>query len=74
MFRDALNKTGRPIYYSICPKTVAPATGTAVPYAGSDIYSPPQNWTQEDHRSLSNAWVRGHIHCPVNEPNARMAF
>lgn len=57
MFRDALNKTGRPIYYSICPKTKAPNTGTAVPYAGGDIYSPPLNWTEEDHRSLSNAWL-----------------
>jgi len=28
--RDALNKTGRPIYYSICPRTTAPARGTGV--------------------------------------------
>lgn len=26
---DALNATGRPIYYSICPHTLAPAENTA---------------------------------------------
>eukprot|EP00054_Salpingoeca_dolichothecata_P019291 m.119815 g.119815 ORF g.119815 m.119815 type:complete len:432 (+) comp23198_c0_seq1:161-1456(+) len=55
--RDALNKTGRPIYYSICPQTIAPDVGTAKPYAGSRIYSPPLNWTREEHRALSNSWL-----------------
>eukprot|EP00042_Codosiga_hollandica_P028613 m.151372 g.151372 ORF g.151372 m.151372 type:complete len:529 (+) comp52822_c0_seq4:148-1734(+) len=57
LFRDALNATGRPIYYSICPKTIAPAYGTATPYAGSLIYSPPLNWTAQDHQNLSNSWL-----------------
>lgn len=55
--RDALNATGRPIYYSICPKTVAPNEGTASPFAGKHIYSPPGNWTRNNHTSLANSWL-----------------
>jgi hypothetical protein len=55
--RDALNSTGRPIYFSICPKMIAPNNGTAAPYAGTEIYSAPLNWTMEDHRTLSNSWL-----------------
>lgn len=53
--RDALNKTGRPIYYSICPKTVAPDYGTATPYAGQRVYSPPSNWTRDERAALANS-------------------
>ena len=55
--RDALNATGRSIYYSICPKTDAPDSGTALPYLGQQIYSPPLNWTREQHRHLANSWL-----------------
>jgi len=54
-FRDALNATGRQIYYSICPKTEAPNTGTAIPYFPTLVYSPPNNWTTEMHTSLANS-------------------
>jgi hypothetical protein len=51
----ALNATGRPIYYSICPKSVAPDSGTAVPYAGTLVYSPPANWTAADKQFVANS-------------------
>jgi alpha-galactosidase len=53
--RDALYATGRPIYYSICPKTNAPGNGTATPYAHRRVYSPPQNWTASERHALSNS-------------------
>ena len=56
-FRDALNATGRQIYYSICPKTNAPSGGTATPYTGHNIYAPPLNWTGPQHQALSNSWL-----------------
>ena len=40
--RDALNATGRPIYYSICPHARADGQGTARPF--SVIYAPPAAW------------------------------
>jgi len=65
-FRDALNATGRPIYYSICPKTIAPKNGTAIPYAGSLVYSPPLDWTLEEHRTLSNSWLVEYVNIVDN--------
>eukprot|EP01084_Bolivina_argentea_P266597 452203_1 len=56
-FGQSLNKTGRPIYYSICPKTYANNTGTQTPYNGRTIYSPPASWNVSTHRSISNAWL-----------------
>lgn len=43
--RDALNKTGKAIYYSICPHAVAPPVGPAEPYHGASVYAPPTEWT-----------------------------
>ena len=56
-FGAALNATGRPIYYSICPKTTATMNGTQKPYNGRNIYSPPLTWNVSTHRSTSNAWL-----------------
>lgn len=39
--RDALNQSGKAIYYSICPHTIAPKVGTGLPYNGASVYSPP---------------------------------
>ena len=38
-FRDALNRTGRAIYYSICPHTASDHRGTQAPF--EMLYSPP---------------------------------
>lgn len=53
--RDALNATGRPIYYSICPHTTAPATGTGKPYNNASVYSPPASWSREARHALANS-------------------
>lgn len=59
-FGDALNKTGRPIYYSICPHTMASHRGTARNYSGTfpqtpPIYAPPISWTAEQRHGLANS-------------------
>ncbi len=43
------------IYYSICPKTLAPDTGTAIPYYNDIVYSPPANWTLAMHQEVANS-------------------
>jgi hypothetical protein len=50
---DALNKTGRPIYYSICPHTLGSSRGTASNYTGTLIYAPPTAWTAEQRHGLA---------------------
>jgi hypothetical protein len=52
--RDALNKTGRPIFLSICPHAVASGAGTEVP-RGAVIYAPPPEWTREERHQLANS-------------------
>eukprot|EP00052_Salpingoeca_macrocollata_P011922 m.92005 g.92005 ORF g.92005 m.92005 type:complete len:455 (+) comp18261_c0_seq3:3-1367(+) len=52
---EALNRTGRPIYYSICPHTYAPNASTAALYAGDLVYSPPFAWTADQRHSLANS-------------------
>eukprot|EP00041_Stephanoeca_diplocostata_P035881 m.1281395 g.1281395 ORF g.1281395 m.1281395 type:complete len:359 (-) comp24771_c0_seq2:6553-7629(-) len=53
--RDALNKTGRPIYYSICPHTVCPSSGPGGAYRGGSIYAPPPVWTALQRHALANS-------------------
>jgi alpha-galactosidase len=53
--RDALNATGRQIYYSICPHTDAPHVGPGEPYNGASIYAPPPVWTREQRHALANS-------------------
>ena len=53
--RDALNKTSRKIYYSICPHAVCPATGTGAPYNKASVYSPPAVWTATQRHQLANS-------------------
>ena len=56
----ALNRTGRPIFYSICTKTIVPANaklGPDAPYHGQVIYSPPPNWTQPQKFAVANSWL-----------------
>jgi len=53
--RDALNATGKPIYYSICPHTPAPKVGTGLPYHGASVYSPPPEWSKEQRHALANS-------------------
>jgi alpha-galactosidase len=51
---DAFNKTGRPIYLSICPHAVASGAGTEVP-KDAIIYAPPAEWTRDDRHRLANS-------------------
>ena len=53
--RDALNATGKAIYYSICPHTPAPKVGTGLPYHGASVYSPPPEWSKEQRHALANS-------------------
>eukprot|EP00039_Didymoeca_costata_P024125 m.9349 g.9349 ORF g.9349 m.9349 type:complete len:450 (+) comp4053_c0_seq1:62-1411(+) len=53
--RDALNKTGRPIYYSICPHTVSDGVGTATPFKDRLIYAPPKVWSDTQRHDLANS-------------------
>lgn len=52
--RDAVNKTGRPIYLSICPHAVASGAGTEVP-KDAVIYAPPPEWTRAERHNLANS-------------------
>ena len=57
---EALNATGWPMYFSICPKSNAPRnlTGPLTPYAGqTGLYFPPQAWTREQKRAVASAWL-----------------
>jgi hypothetical protein len=58
-FRDALNATGRPIYYSICPHRLARPSGTERAYDGCKgqeyIYAPPREWTRSEQHALANS-------------------
>eukprot|EP00038_Savillea_parva_P010865 m.193374 g.193374 ORF g.193374 m.193374 type:complete len:481 (-) comp18907_c0_seq1:27-1469(-) len=56
--RDALNATGVPIYYSICPHGHLPTTGTAADWSHNGTsygYSPPLSWTVQDRHTLANS-------------------
>ena len=53
--RDALNQTGKPVYYSICPHTKAPPVGPGAPYHGASVYSPPAVWTKTQRHALANS-------------------
>ena len=53
--RDALNATGRAIYYAICPHARAPTWGTARPYNGGSMYAPPESWTAAERHALANS-------------------
>ena len=56
---EALNKSGRPIYYSICPHTNASTRGTALNYSyptyHNPIYAPPLSWTAGQRHKLANS-------------------
>lgn len=54
---NELNKTGRPIYYSICPKMIAPNNGTSKVYYPNIIYSTPINWNETYRRNVANSWL-----------------
>ena len=55
--RDALNATGKAVYFSTCPKTRIPAgaRGPAAAYAGTIEYAPPPQWTAQDRAALANS-------------------
>ena len=56
---EALNKSGRSIYYSICPHTNASSRGTAQNYSfdlfKNPIYAPPTSWTADERHKLANS-------------------
>ena len=61
---DALNATDRPIYYSICPHTLAPNKDTSVEWHNQSfapcsdrgvVYSPPREWSAAQRQSLANS-------------------
>jgi len=53
--RDALNATGKPIYYSICPHTQSPDVGPGRAYQNFLSYAPPASWTAEQRQKLANS-------------------
>ena len=56
--RDALNKTGRSIYYSICPHGHVPATGPSQPWNKNGTgrcYSAPLSWTAQQRKATANS-------------------
>eukprot|EP00038_Savillea_parva_P008429 m.176929 g.176929 ORF g.176929 m.176929 type:complete len:581 (+) comp14252_c0_seq1:36-1778(+) len=55
-FGEALNKTGRPIYYSICPhRVVEKGQGLPGVWDGRMAYAPPPEWTAEQRYNLANS-------------------
>ena len=50
-----MNKTGRHIYYSICPHTSAPNNGTGAQYKGKSVYAPPASWSAAQRHALANS-------------------
>lgn len=74
-FGEALNKTGRPIYYSICPhRVVEKGQGLPGVWDGRMAYAPPPEWTAEQRYNLANSilveyvntydeWYRGMYIC-----------
>ena len=61
-FRDALNRTGRPVYYSICPHTVSNGRGTQAPF--KMLYTPPPSWTREQRHALANSLLVEYANTP----------
>lgn len=53
--RDALNRTGKAIYYSICPHAVCPGRGPGRPYHGASVYAPPAEWSVAQRHALANS-------------------
>lgn len=53
--RDALNHTGKPIYYSICPHTHAVNSGPSAAYHRTTVYAPPSQWTASQRHALANS-------------------
>ena len=56
--RDALNKTGHPIYYSICPHGHVPPDGPSAPWYknGTGLgYTPPLSWTESERKETANS-------------------
>eukprot|EP01052_Picozoa_sp_SAG31_P037261 SAG31_NODE_4786_length_2956_cov_5.119006_1_plen_481_part_00 len=51
----ALNATGRPIYYSICPHTNASGDGVAAAFGHDLIYAPPVSWSAAQRHALANS-------------------
>ena len=51
----ALNATGRPIYYSICPHTNSSGDGVAAAFGHDLIYAPPVAWTAAQRHALANS-------------------
>ena len=52
----ALNSTGRPIYYSICPHSnISDALRTHKEWQGSLAYAPPKDWTAKQRLALANS-------------------
>jgi len=52
----ALNATGRPIYYSICPhRPVAASDGLPPEWTGGLAYAPPPEWSAAQRKQLANS-------------------
>jgi hypothetical protein len=54
---QALNATGRAIYFSICPHTLIPfgAAGFSKEWQGTLAYSPPPAWTAKQRKVVANS-------------------
>jgi alpha-galactosidase len=61
-FRDALNKTGRPMYYSICPHRESNGRGTEAAF--SMLYVPPGSWSEQEQHALANSLLVEYSNTP----------
>ena len=54
---DALNRTGRPIYYAICPHVPTPGSGAGKEFSGAGqlSYAPPPEWSADQRHALANS-------------------
>ena len=60
--RDALNRTGRPMYLSICPHSQSNRRGTQAPF--SMLYTPPPVWTRDQKHALANSLLVEYANTP----------
>ena len=60
--RDALNRTGRHMYLSICPHTASNGRGTQAPF--SMLYTPPPSWSTAQRHALANSVLAEYSNTP----------
>lgn len=59
--RDAINRTGSPIYYYVAPHSRVPASGPSAPFSNHHPYAPPLEWNRTVRRSLANSLMTEYV-------------